>query len=53
MKKYKPVMLITQFAEVLIGKIEYKIAKVGVIVLDYVGLPLAVDDSVARYSKCW
>ena len=26
MKKYKPVMLITQLAEVLIGKIEYKIA---------------------------
>jgi len=50
MDKYKPERVSNSVASELIGKIQDKSAKIGVIGLGYVGLPLAVDKAIAGYE---
>lgn len=50
MDKYKPERVANSVASELIGKIQDKSAKIGVIGLGYVGLPLAVDKAIAGYE---
>jgi len=50
MDKYKPERVSNSVANELIGKIQDKSAKIGVIGLGYVGLPLAVDKAIAGYE---
>ncbi|WP_018962776.1 nucleotide sugar dehydrogenase [Coprothermobacter platensis] len=50
MNKYQPGHVDNELADDLIQKIEQKTAKVGVVGLGYVGLPLAVDKAVAGYQ---
>jgi len=50
MDKYKPGEVTNALAKDLIEKIQDKIARIGVIGLGYVGLPLAVDKAVAGYN---
>jgi len=50
MDKYKPERVANSAASELIGKIQDKSAKIGVIGLGYVGLPLAVDKAIAGYE---
>jgi len=50
MDKYKPERVASSVASELIGKIQDKSAKIGVIGLGYVGLPLAVDKAIAGYE---
>ena len=50
MDKYKPERVANSVASELIRKIQDKRAKIGVIGLGYVGLPLAVDKAIAGYE---
>ena len=50
MDKYKPERVANSVASELIRKIQDKSAKIGVIGLGYVGLPLAVDKAIAGYE---
>jgi len=50
MDKYKPERVANSVASQLIRKIQDKRAKIGVIGLGYVGLPLAVDKAIAGYE---
>jgi len=50
MDKYKPERVANFVASELIRKIQDKRAKIGVIGLGYVGLPLAVDKAIAGYE---
>jgi len=50
MDKYQPERVANSVASELIGKIQDKSAKIGVIGLGYVGLPLAVDKAIAGYE---
>jgi len=50
MDKYKPERVANSVASELIEKIQDKSAKIGVIGLGYVGLPLAVDKAIAGYE---
>jgi len=50
MDKYKPERVSNSVASELIGKIQDKSARIGVIGLGYVGLPLAVDKAIAGYE---
>ena len=50
MDKYKPERVANSVASELVGKIQDKSAKIGVIGLGYVGLPLAVDKAIAGYE---
>jgi len=50
MDKYKPERVANSVASELIRKIQDKLAKIGVIGLGYVGLPLAVDKAIAGYE---
>jgi len=50
MDKYKPERVSNSVASELIRKIQDKSAKIGVIGLGYVGLPLAVDKAIAGYE---
>jgi len=50
MIKYQTSPVDNTVAEELISKIEKKTARVGVVGLGYVGLPLAVDKAVAGYN---
>jgi len=50
MDKYKPERVANFVASELIGKIQDKRARIGVIGLGYVGLPLAVDKAIAGYE---
>jgi len=50
MDKYKPETVANSVASELIRKIQDKLAKIGVIGLGYVGLPLAVDKAIAGYE---
>jgi len=47
MDKYKPEIVANSVANELIRKIQDKSARIGVIELGYVGLPLAVDKAIA------
>jgi len=50
MDKYKPERVVNSVASELIRKIQDKSARIGVIGLGYVGLPLAVDKAIAGYE---
>jgi len=50
MDKYKPERVSNSVARELIRKIQDKSAKIGVIGLGYVGLPLAGDKAIAGYE---
>jgi len=50
MDKYKPEIVANSVANELIRKIQDKSARIGVIGLGYVGLPLAVDKAIAGYE---
>jgi len=50
MDKYKPERVANSVASELIRKIQDKSARIGVIGLGYVGLPLAVDKAIAGYE---
>jgi len=50
MDKYKPERVANSVASELIRKIQDKRARIGVIGLGYVGLPLAVDKAIAGYE---
>jgi len=50
MDKYKPERVANSVASELIGKIQDRRARIGVIGLGYVGLPLAVDKAIAGYE---
>jgi len=50
MDKYKPETVANSVANELIRKIQDKSARIGVIGLGYVGLPLAVDKAIAGYE---